>query len=67
MERGEVANGKSLLTRYADIVLIAKEVEDMRGMIERLERHLEKKGLELNIHKSKIMKLVEREAEGKRK
>lgn len=28
----------------------------MRSMIERLERYLERKGLELNIHKSKIMR-----------
>ncbi|KAL6419029.1 hypothetical protein ACFW04_014075 [Cataglyphis niger] len=41
---------------YADdVVLIAEEEDEMRSIIERLERYLEKKGLELNVGKSKIL------------
>ncbi|KAL6416889.1 hypothetical protein ACFW04_013103 [Cataglyphis niger] len=42
---------------YADdVVLIAKEEEGMRSMIGKLEGYLEKKGLELNVGKSKILR-----------
>ncbi|KAL6430596.1 hypothetical protein ACFW04_006887 [Cataglyphis niger] len=41
---------------YADdVVLIAEEEEGMRSMIGKLEGYLEKKGLELNVGKSKIL------------
>lgn len=36
---------------YADDVVLAKEEEEMRSMMERLERYLERKKLELNIKK----------------
>ncbi|KMQ86416.1 hypothetical protein RF55_14592 [Lasius niger] len=42
---------------YADdVVLISKEEDGMRSMIERLEGYLERKGLELNVGKLKIMR-----------
>ncbi|XP_067207866.1 golgin subfamily A member 6-like protein 22 [Linepithema humile] len=42
---------------YADdMVLVAEEEEEVRGMMERLERYLERKKLELNTKKTKIMR-----------
>lgn len=35
---------------------LAENKEEMRNMIERLERYLERKGLELNMEKTKIMR-----------
>lgn len=43
---------------YADnMVLLAEEEDEMRSMIGRLEEYLERKGLELNVSKTKVMKL----------
>lgn len=39
-----------------DVVLMAEEEEGMRAMMYGLERYLERKGLELNVEKSKIMR-----------
>jgi len=45
---------------YADdIVLLAEEEEEMRNMLERLEGYLERKGLELNAGKTKVMRFRE--------
>ncbi|XP_067212233.1 golgin subfamily A member 6-like protein 6 [Linepithema humile] len=42
---------------YADdMVLIAEEEEEMKGMMEKLERYLDRKNLELNTEKTKIMR-----------
>lgn len=42
---------------YADdIVLLAEDEEGMRSMIERLERYMERKRLEVNTEKTKIMR-----------
>lgn len=42
---------------YADdIVLLAEEEEEMRSMIGRLEEYLDRKRLELNAGKTKIMR-----------
>lgn len=42
---------------YADdVVLMAEEEQDMRAMLSRLERYLDKKGLELNAEKTKVMR-----------
>src|SRR5580765_4268653 len=41
---------------YADDVVLISEEDGMRSMIERLEGYLERKGLELNVGKSKIMR-----------
>lgn len=45
------------LAAYADdIVLLAEEEDEMRSMIVRLEDFLERKELELNVEKTKIMR-----------
>ena len=41
--------------------MLAEEEDEMRSMIERLEGYLDKKGLELNIEKIKIMRFRKRE------
>lgn len=42
---------------YADdVVLMAEEEGEMRSMMERLEKYLEEKGLELNTEKIKILR-----------
>lgn len=45
---------------------MADKEEDMKSMIERLENYLDKKGLELNVSKTKVRDL-EKEGEGWRK
>lgn len=37
---------------YADIVLLTENEEGMRSIIGRLEKYLERKGLELNTNKT---------------
>lgn len=61
-------DGKKVYTlAYADdIVLIAKDKEGMKKMIGKLETYLEKKGLELNVEKTKVMRF-RREGERKKK
>lgn len=42
---------------YADdIVLLTEDEEGMRSIIGRLEKYLERKGLELNTNKTKIIR-----------
>lgn len=42
---------------YADdIVLLTEDEEEMRSTIGRLEKYLERKGLELNINKTKVIR-----------
>jgi len=50
--------GKRIYTlAYADdIVLLAEQEDEMRSMIVRLEEYLDRKGLELNVEKTKIMR-----------
>jgi len=51
---------------YADdLVLMADKEEEMRSMIERLDKYLEGKGLELNVGKTKIIRF--RKGGGRRK
>lgn len=38
------------------MVLLAENEEEMKSMIERLERYLDRKSLELNTEKTKILK-----------
>lgn len=53
----KLGEGKVFTLSYADdIVIIAEEEQDMRAMMNRLERYLERKGLELNEEKTKVMK-----------
>lgn len=39
-----------------DMVLIAKVEDEVKSMLERLERYIECKGLEINVRKTKIMR-----------
>lgn len=42
---------------YADdIVLLTEDEEGMRSIIGRLEKYLERKGLELNTNKTKVIR-----------
>ena len=41
-------------------MLLAEEEDEMRSMMERLEGYLDKKGLELNARKTKIIKFRKR-------
>jgi len=45
---------------YADVVLLAEEEVEMRSMIERFERYLGRKKLELNVDKTKVMRFRKR-------
>lgn len=58
MGGGAKLGGEKVYTlAYADdMVLLAEEEDEMRSMMERLERYLDKKGLELNTDKTKIMR-----------
>ncbi|KMQ90927.1 hypothetical protein RF55_9259 [Lasius niger] len=54
---GRLGNEKIWTLTYADdVVLISEEKDGMRSMIERLEGYLDRKGLGLNVGKSKIMR-----------
>lgn len=53
----KLGEGKVFTLSYADdIVIISEEEQDMRAMMNRLERYLERKGLELNEEKTKVMR-----------
>lgn len=57
---GESVGGQKMYTlAYADdVVLLVEDEEGMRSMMERLERYLERKGVQLNTNKSKIMRFM---------
>jgi len=62
----KLGGGKIFSLAYADdIMLMADKEEEMGSMIERLERYLEGKSLELNVEKTKIMRF--RKGRGRRK
>lgn len=52
---------------YANNILMVKEEEGMRNMLERLEGYLGKKGLELNVEKMKVMRWFRKGGERVRK
>jgi len=54
----KMCGGERIYTlAYADdIVLLAEEEDEMRSMIGRLEEYMERKGLELNVGKTKVMR-----------
>ncbi|CAD6227173.1 GSCOCG00011943001-RA-CDS, partial [Cotesia congregata] len=54
----ELSGGKKVYSlAYADdIALMARDEEEMRGMIRTLERYVERKKLEVNVAKTKIMR-----------
>lgn len=56
---GKAERRKMYTLAYTDdIVLLAEEEEGMRTMMARLERYIKGKKLEVNVGKSKIMRLV---------
>lgn len=57
----KIGGEKVYALAYAhDIVLVAEEEGEMRSMMERLEGYLERKKLELNAKKTKIMRFLKR-------
>lgn len=61
MGRGKDRGRRVFSLAYTDnIVLLAEEEGGMRNMIERLERYLERKGLELNVGKTRIVRFRKR-------
>lgn len=44
------------LTYADDLVIMAEEEEELRSMIERVEEYLDRKNLEVNVSKTKVMK-----------
>lgn len=55
---GVKLGGRKIYTlAYADdIAIMAEDEEGMKGIIGKLEKYLEKKGMELNVGKTKIMR-----------
>lgn len=52
---------------YADdMVLIAEKEEEMKSMLERLEGYIDRKGLEINVEKTKIVRFNRRRGRRKR-
>lgn len=55
--RVKIGEKKIHTLAYAnDVMLLAEEEQDMRSILKRLERYLDRKGIELNAEKTKIMK-----------
>lgn len=56
-----LGDGRVYTLAYAnDMVLIAEKENEMRSVMDRLEKYLEKKRLKLNAEKSKIMRFRKR-------
>lgn len=43
-----------------DMVLLAEEKKSMKSILERLESYLDRKGLEMNVGKTKVVRFRER-------
>lgn len=57
MGRDKAGEEKILLLMYADdMVLLAEDEGSMRSMLGRLEEYLDRKGLEVNTEKTKVMR-----------
>lgn len=57
MGRDKVGEERIYLMAYADdITLLAEGEDEMRSLIGRLEEYMERKGLELNVGKTKVMR-----------
>lgn len=52
----KLGEGRIYTLAYADMMLLAENEEEMRSMIERLEVYLDRKRLELNTEKTKIVR-----------
>lgn len=64
--RGVRLKGKKYIYTLSytdDIVLLVKKEGEMRGMLGRWEEYLDRKGLKLNVNKTKMMR-CRREGEG---
>lgn len=57
MRRNKIGEDRII---YTQTTWLAENKEEIRNMIERLERYLERKGLELNMEKIKIMRFRKR-------
>lgn len=58
---------EKICTRYAnDVALMSEDEEGMKGLMARLERYVEEKGLEINTSKTKIMRCRRGEKGGNR-
>jgi len=67
---GEVRLGEKRIYNLAyadDVVLMTKEEEKIRSIMERLERYIERKRLELNTRKTKILRFRKRGEKIKKK
>lgn len=51
---------KRIYTLAHDLVMMAEREDEMRSVMERLERYLDGKGLEVNTKKTKIMRFRKR-------
>lgn len=51
---------KRIYTLAHDLVMMAEREDEMRSVMERLEKYLDEKGLEVNTKKTKIMKFRKR-------
>lgn len=51
---------KRIYTLAHDLVMMAEREDEMRSVMERLERYLDEKGLEVNTKKTKIMRFRKR-------
>lgn len=60
MGRGKDRGRRVFSLAYADDIVLLAEEGEMRSMIERLERYLERKGLELNVGKTRIVRFRKR-------
>lgn len=68
MGRGKGGRKKINSLAYADdVTLVAEDKGGMKGMIKVLEKYVEKKGLEVNVRKTKIMRSLKREKGGRKK
>ncbi|KMQ87134.1 hypothetical protein RF55_13673 [Lasius niger] len=63
----KLGEGKIYTLSYADdVVLMAEEEQDMRAILNKLERYLERKGLELDEEKTKVMRFRKRRERNKK-
>lgn len=59
-----MGEGKVLTLSYTDVMLlITKEEDEMRSMMERLKGYMDRKSLEVNVGETKIMRFKKGEGE----
>ena len=66
-EGGLVLGRKKIYTlAYADdVILLANNITGMKEMLKRFKKYIDRKGLELNVKKSKMMEFRKEKEEGK--